>query len=262
MDSAQDGARQVRHSTALDVGARAGFAASGLLHLLIGYLAVRVAFGKASNEADQSGALATLAQHPGGKAVLIVFVVGFGALALWQLSLAVVGQGGEHDILDRAKCVGLAVIYLVMGWSALSFVRGKGRSSAHRSTDITATVMKHPGGRWLIAAVGLVILAIGCYHVYKGWRGKFLKELREHPGAAITWIGRIGYVAKGVALGIVGVLFVVAAAQHSSAKASGLDGALSTLRQAVGGQALLTLMGLGIATFGVYMLARVRFSRV
>ena len=92
-DEARDGARQIRHSTALDVGARAGFAASGVLHLMIAYLAVRVAFGKASKETDQSGALATLAQHPAGKALLIVFVIGFVALALWQLSLAVLGEG-------------------------------------------------------------------------------------------------------------------------------------------------------------------------
>lgn len=261
-DEARDGARQIRHSTALDVGARAGFAASGVLHLMIAYLAVRVAFGKASKETDQSGALATLAQHPAGKALLIVFVIGFVALALWQLSLAVLGEGRQHGILDRFKCVALAVVYLVMAWSAFSFVRNKGKSSAHRSTDITATVMKHPGGRWLIAIVGLVILAIGAYHAYKGVRARFLKDLREDPGRPVTWIGKIGYVAKGIALGIVGVLFVVAAAQHRSSDASGLDGALSTLRHAVGGQVLLTLMGLGLAAFGIYMLLRVRYARV
>ena len=149
-----------------------------------------------------------------------------------------------------------------MAWSAFSFVRNKGKSSAHRSTDITATVMKHPGGRWLIAIVGLVILAIGAYHAYKGVRARFLKDLREDPGRPVTWIGKIGYVAKGIALGIVGVLFVVAAAQHRSSDASGLDGALSTLRHAVGGQVLLTLMGLGLAAFGIYMLLRVRYARV
>ena len=96
----------------------------------------------------------------------------------------------------------------------------------------------------------------------KGIRTKFLEELREHPGTAITWTGRIGYAAKGIALTIVGVLFVVAAAKHRSSDASGLDGALSALRHAVAGQLLLTLMALGLAAFGVYSLARVRFGRV
>lgn len=262
MDEARDGVREVKNSTALDAGARVGFAASGLLHLLIGYLAVQVAFHRAGAAPDQSGALGTLAQHALGKALLIVFVVGFAALALWQLSLAVLGDGHDGGIAARIKCVGLAVVYLVMGWSALSFVRNQGHSSSARSSDLTAAVMKHPGGRWLVAIVGLAIIGVGCYHVYKGILARFLKELREHPGRVLTWIGRVGYAAKGVALGIVGALFVVAAAQHRSSDARGLDGALSTLREAFAGQLLLTLMGLGIAAFGVYSLARARYARV
>lgn len=262
MREARDGARQVKNSIPLDIGARAGFAASGLLHLLIGYLAVEVAFHRTTTAPDQSGALGTLAQHTAGKALLIVFVIGFAALALWQLSLAVVGEGRDRGVLDRFKHVALAVVYLAIAWSALSFVRNKGRSSAARSTDVTASIMQHPGGRWLVALVGLIIIGIGGFHLYKGVRAQFLQDLREHPGRALTWIGRVGYVAKGLALGIVGVLFVVAAAQHHPSDASGLDGALSVLRRAIAGQLLLTLMGVGLATFGVYALARARFARV
>ncbi|MFC6704572.1 DUF1206 domain-containing protein [Flexivirga alba] len=258
MSEARDGVRQVNESGALDVGARVGFAASGVLHLLIAYLAVRVAFHRSGKSPDQSGALATLAQNAAGKVLLIVFVAGFLALALWQLSRVFV----TREVTDRLQSGALTVVYLAMGWSALSFVRQKGRSSASTSTDFTATVMKHSGGRWLVAIIGLVIIGIGIYHVQKGIRTRFLKELREHPGAAITWTGRIGYGAKGIALGIVGALFVIAAAKHRSSQASGLDGALSTLRHAVAGQLLLTLMALGLAAFGVYSLARVRYGRV
>ncbi|GAB3493372.1 DUF1206 domain-containing protein [Flexivirga lutea] len=255
---ARDGARQVKNSTALDIGARAGFVASGVLHLLIAFLAVRVAFHRSSKSPDQSGALATLAQNPAGKALLIVFVVGFVALALWQLSRAVF----QHGVTDRIGAVALAVVYLAMAWTSLSFVRDHGKSSSSKSTDFTATVMKHQGGRWLVAIIGLVIVGVGAYHVYKGARTRFVEDLREHPGTVIIWIGRIGYAAKGVALGIVGVLFVVAAVRHRSSDAKGLDGALSTLGHAVAGQLLLTLMGLGLACFGVYLFGRARYARI
>lgn len=258
MNDARDGVRQVKNSRTLDVGARAGFVASGMLHLLIGYLALRVAFHKSGKNPDQSGALATLAQNGAGKALLIVFVVGFVALALWQLARVFIAAEAK----DRFQSGALVVIYLAMAWSALSFARGKGRSSRSTSTDFTATVMKQLGGRWLVAIIGLVIIGVGIYHVQKGIRTRFMEELREHPGTAITWSGRVGYAAKGIALGIVGVLFVVAAAKHRSSHASGLDGALSALQRATGGQLLLTLMGLGLAAFGVYSLARVRFGRV
>jgi len=262
MREAQDGARQVKNSTALEVGARTGFAASGLLHLLIGYLAVQVAFHRTRKSADQSGALATLADHTVGKILLIVFIAGFVALALWQLTLAIVGDGHEHPMVHRVKDLAVAVVYLAMAWTAFSFARNQGKSSSSKSTDVTASIMKQPGGRWLVAIVGLVVIGIGCYHVYKGARTRFVKELREHPGETVVWTGRIGYAAKGVALVIVGALFVAAAVQHRSSEARGLDGALSTLREAFAGQLLLTLMGLGLAIFGVYCFGRARYARV
>jgi len=103
---------------------------------------------------------------------------------------------------------------------------------------------------------------VGTYHVVKGWTKKFLIDLRENPGMLATRAGVIGYIAKGIALALVGGLFVTAAAQNSASKATGLDGALRSIRQQAFGSWLLTAVGLGIAAYGLYSFARARHARV
>lgn len=254
-------ARRAGDSRPVEWGARLGYAVSGLLHLLIGWIALRVAWGGGGRTADQSGALGTLAAEPGGKLVLWVAVVGFALLAVWQLTEAVTGAHGAKGS-DRVKAASKLVLYAALAWTALKFASGGGSSSKQQSVDITAKLMQHSGGRLLVGLVGLVIVAVGCYHVYKGWARKFLQDLQGHPGTWATRAGRIGYVAKGVALGVVGVLFVLAGAHKQPGKATGLDGALRTLRGGPFGSWLLSAVALGLAAYGLYCFARSRYTKV
>ena len=90
-------ARRVENSKLFHFMARLGFAASGLIHFLIGFIAIQVAIRAGGNEADQSGALAQVASTPGGVFVLWVAVVGLTALGLWLIIGAFVhpGSGGR-----------------------------------------------------------------------------------------------------------------------------------------------------------------------
>lgn len=262
MNSAEQAARTASNHPVVENGARVGYAVNAVLHLLIAWLALRVAFGSGGS-ADQSGALATLASTTGGKVILWVAVAGFALLALWQLVEAVVGaHGGEAS--DRLKALAKAVVYAVLAFSSLQFATGGGSSgqSKQQTTDFTQTLMEAPAGRILVGLVGLGILGVGGYHVYKGAKKKFLEDLEEHPGTWAVYAGQAGYIAKGVALAVVGVLFVVAAVKKSPGKASGLDGALHTLREQPFGTVLLVLVALGLAAFGIYCFARARYARV
>src|SRR5690242_12832684 len=88
----QQAASEAQDNPALELAARVGFVVSGLLHLLIGWIALQVAFGgSGGKQADQSGALSTLAGNGLGKVLLWLAVAGFLGLALWQLAEAVAG---------------------------------------------------------------------------------------------------------------------------------------------------------------------------
>lgn len=242
--------------------ARAGYAASGLIHVIIGWIAAQVALG-GGGDADQGGALGSLRSAPGGAVLLWLCVAGFAALALWQLVDAV---AGADELKDRVKDGAKAVVYGVLAVTAFTFARGGSSDGEQRTDDLTATLMGVPFGRVLVAAVGVGVLAVGGYHVYKGVSDKFLEDLRTtgggSSGRAVTWAGRLGYAAKGVALSVVGLLFVFAAWQADPEEAGGLDAALKALSEQPLGVALLLVVAVGLVLYGIYSFARARYARM
>lgn len=255
---ARGAARKAGDNPVIEWGARLGYAASGVLHLVLAWIAVQVAMGGSSQQASQSGALATVAHQSFGLFLLWVLAVGFALLALWQVTELITQRQG----FEKAKAAGKAVLYAALAWTALTFALGGHSSSNKQTKDFTRTLMDAPVGRVLVGAVGLAVIGVAAYHVHKGWKKKFLQDLQEHPGHWAVVAGRIGYIGKGIALVAVGVLFIVAAVQQSAGKATGLDGALRSLRDLPAGQVVLVGVAIGLAAYGVYSFARARYARV
>ncbi|SNS44540.1 protein of unknown function [Geodermatophilus saharensis] len=253
--------------------ARVGLVAYGVVHLLIAWLALQLAWGGGSGQsADQSGALATLAESPVGKPLLWILAIGLVALALWQAAevlrwrsgWSATGEARKKALGRSGKAVAKAVVYLVLAVLAFRFATGGGQSSSGQQQQTAAGVFGWPAGRWLVGLVGLVVIGVGVYHVVKGVTKKFLEQvdLASAPQSArraVTRLGQVGYPAKGVAFGVVGALLVYAAVTFDPAKASGLDGAMRTILDAPFGKILLTLVALGIAAFGAYCFVRARY---
>jgi hypothetical protein len=254
-------ARRAGDHPVVEWGARLGYAVVGLIHLIIAWIAIKLAWGigGGSKDADTSGALSTLSSSGTGPVLLWISVVGFLLLAVWQVTEAAVAHG---ETSDRLKAGAKGVMYLFFAWTTFQVTQGGGGSSEKQTEDFTAGLMGSPFGRLLVGVLGLVVLGIAAYHVHKGWKKKFLEDLREHPGDWAVTAGRVGYVAKGVALVVVGFFFLVAAVQADPDKAQGLDGALKTVKDQPFGPFLLTLVAIGIAAYGVYSFARSRYARV
>ncbi|MES2094200.1 MAG: DUF1206 domain-containing protein [Actinomycetota bacterium] len=263
-------ARQAKNSPVLSALARIGYAVNGILHLLIGGIAIGVALGVgagAGGEADQSGALGALASAPGGVFVLWVVVVGLAALGLWQVLSAALVR--DSDATKRVAHIagegGKAVAYLAIAATAFTFARGGSSNSAGSTTSFSATLLANPGGVFLLVVVGLGVLAIGVVFVVRGVRQSFTKKIRVPAGTAgkaVVALGVVGYVAKGIAVGVVGILFIVAAATANPSKASGLDGALKALLGLPFGAVILVAVGIGVIAFGLYSFARARLAKL
>jgi hypothetical protein len=259
-------------SDAFEYAARAGFAVSGVLHFLIAFIILRIAFGSGGN-ADQSGALAAIAKQPGGTLMLWAAAIGMAALALWHVAEAIVGKHpgersqGQQDNEDRpawkrAKDLGVAILYFAIAFSAARFAMGTGQSSGQQNTGLSAQLLQSGWGKFLLVLVGLGVAAVGGYHVYKGASKKFMKDLRVFGGTGITAVGVTGYIAKGLVFVGAGLLVIIASLRADPSKAAGFDAAVKALGEAPYGKFLLILAALGIAAFGAYSFVRSKHGRM
>ncbi len=259
-------ARRLSNSVWLERTVRLGLVAYGVVHLLIGWLALQLAFGHQSNAANQQGALHDLAGQPFGTPLLWLVAVGLIALAIWQATEAWWGHTREDEpkrAFKRVGSAGKAVVYAAIGVSAAKIAVGAGSSS--KSQQLTARLMDLPFGRLLVAAVGVVILVVAVVHAKRGLTKSFEKDLQAgatsgSSGTGIVRLGQIGYLAKAVAFTVLGGLFVWAAWTYDAKKAGGLDAALSTLLGQGLGPWLLVVVALGIGCFGLYCFAWARHA--
>jgi len=254
------------------VAARIGFVISGLLHLLIAYLIVRIAMGS-GGDADQTGALRAVAMTDGGNVALWATAVALIPLTLWRIAETVLGlHPGEHrraraDPEDfrwpnRLKALGLAVVYTAVGVTAVQFALGRRKSGAAENAGLSARLMQSTEGKAVLVAIGCVILAIGAYFAFKGASRRFCDDLNVSPGTVITVLGVIGYVAEGLVLAGAGALVIVAAVRADPSKATGLDGAVKALGHGPSGTVLVLCAALGFAAYGCYSFALSRYSRM
>ncbi|PXX69302.1 uncharacterized protein DUF1206 [Nocardia tenerifensis] len=262
-------AERIAQNSVFERFARAGFVMTGIVHLFVGYIAIRIALGGRGGNADQSGALAELASKPGGIIAMWFGVVAFLLMALWRLTEAVFGSASKPDadstkkeVFRRVKAVALAVIYFLFALSAFGFARGSGKSNSEKSTGLTGRLMQNTAGTVLLVIVGLIIIGVGGYHIYKGVTRRFLRDLHSNPGTVVRRLGMAGYIAKGLAVAAIGLLVIIAVTNSEPDKAAGLDGALKTLGAQPYGVILLIIAGLGIITYGLYSFVMARHAKM
>lgn len=265
---AADTAEAASNSTVLDVVARSGFGVMAVLHIVIGAIAVALVLG-APGQAEPTGAIEQLAANPWGPAVMWAACIACAGLALWQLSEATLR--GRH--LPRREQLGklissgfLAVAYGSVGLSFAGFGLGQRGDSGDSTRDFSTALVQSPFGVPALVGLGLTIMGIGVYFIVKGFGKKFKEELQHFEGTRrgklISVLGVTGHVAKGLALILTGLLFVIAAATNNPGSSTGLDGSLKALRDHPFGPYLLLAIGAGFIAYGVFALVRARFGRM
>jgi len=268
---AGDKAEQVGDSKALEVLARVGLVAYGVVHLLLGWLALQIAWGLSGREsADTSGAMKTLADQPFGQVLLWLVAVGLAALALWQASAVIWGYRnleGAKRVRKQVTSGAKAVVFAALGYSAGAAALGAGSSSAQSQQQATSGVLGWSGGRVIVIVAGLVIIGVGVAAIVKGVRKSFAEEIDTSPlsptlRTAVARLGQVGYIAKGLALGVVGGLLSYATLTFDPRKVQGLDGAMHTILAQPFGRFLLTAVALGFAAFGLFAILQSRYRRM
>ena len=265
--SGKTAANAAQNSTILRTLARIGYVVLGIVHIVIGAIAISVAQGT-GGEADQGGAMQQVSSWPFGGVLLWVIAIGLFALGLWQIAQAFLERDPDTKRKwgHRAKYVGTALAYFAIAVTALVYALGGQQDSSQSTETFTAQLLATPGGVFLVVLIGLVILGVGIAFVYRGAKRSFEKHL-DLPGnpttrKGIVTFGVVGYIAKGIAVGVVGVLFIVAALTADPEKAGGLDAALKSLADLPFGTFILWLIGAGLIVYGIFCFARARYAKM
>ncbi|XVV03716.1 DUF1206 domain-containing protein [Actinosynnema sp. CA-248983] len=261
-------AHEVRRHPAVQVLGRAGMVCYGVVHVLLAVLTAQVVFGDSGERTDQKGAVGTIAETSFGPVLLWVLAVGLFAFALWQVSMAVSGyqwvSPERKRWYRRFGSVGRAITGVVIGIAAIGYATGSSqKSSTEQSQTWTAKVLALPFGQVLVGAVAVFVIGLGVAVARKGVKKSFEDDLdmSELPAGTRQWVerlGRVGWIGKGIAYGLIGVLVGFAAIEADPAESGGLDKALHTLAAQPYGIFLLALIALGFLGFGVYCFAAAR----
>ncbi|MCW8376347.1 DUF1206 domain-containing protein [Streptomyces justiciae] len=271
-DGRMDAERAARGSVT-EGAARAGLVARGVIYLLVGALALQIAFGDGKRQADRGGALAELSDKPFGAVLLWALGAGLVGMALWRLSEAVFGSVGPEGRTVKKRLLALTrfVFYGFVAYSVLSFAAGSGgggkRSSDKQSKDVTAKALELPAGQWIVALAGAGVAVagvwIGARAVMRAYQDEFkLGEMSPRTRRLVDVTGVGGGAARGLVFATAGAFAVSAAVDYDPDKAKGLDDTLRTFADTPLGPWLLACVAAGLVLFGLFSFAMARWRRV
>lgn len=249
--------------------ARVGWAARGISYAVSGGIAVALAAGLFTEDADQKGALRLVADATGGSALLLLLGLGLALFALWETIYLFVMRG--LDVLTWLDRVGKLIGIVFYGSLAISAIRlallsssSDGKWTVER---LSALALQYPMGRVALAAAGLVVAAIAVRRGRRTFTGDYSEDLKlqlagNTEKSAIDALGRTGEFGRALSFVLIATFLMVAAWQGQATEAGGLDSTLRQTTQTAGGSILVAITGLGLTAYGLFCIASARYRRM
>jgi hypothetical protein len=251
---------------------RLGFVVRGLIYVIIGVLALQLAVGAGGATTTPTSAIALIGRQPLGKYLLVVVAAGLAGYSLWGFVRAILdplGRGtSAKGLLDRAGFFFSGVSYgILLIPTVLTLLSKPSPSTASSTPGVPASLLSGPYGKSLIVAFGLFWIAAGAGQIMTAYVAHFTRDLKtstmsQQEIKAATWLGRIGFAARGIVFGLIGVIILQTTFAVGARQAEGFDGALAALAHAPYGDILLGAVAIGLIVFGAYSALCAKWNKI
>ncbi len=176
--------------------ARLGYAAKGVVYVLIGMMAMLVALGRKRQPVDFSEVLIQVVREPFGRLLLALLTIGLACYGLWCLVQAVLDTENKGTsffaIVTRLLYAAVGFVYLALAWSAGRLITGAGsvRPGDRPEQEWAASFLAlTPYGQWLVAFVGAGFIGSVSTSFTEPIRTvlKFSKLKEQHAKQKTSW---------------------------------------------------------------------------
>ena len=255
----------------LVVVARGGYAARGVLYLIIGIFALLAALDS-TRAKDSHRSLEALLSQPFGYVLVGLVVAGLLAFAAWRVLQAI--RDVDHHGKDmkgwiiRAGLLAGGVANGALAFFALgllvSGIRSSGNSGGGQTKDLLAHLLSWEHSNLLVYLIALVPLGVGIAHIIKGWKATFEKyfEADEDVMRYVRPVSRFGLIARGVVFIEIALLLMISGSTYQAMDPPGMKEALDALQNLPAGGLILMVMALGMIAFSVYSFSEAAWRKI
>jgi hypothetical protein len=253
--------------------ARAGFLVKGILYLVIGTLAIRVAAASGGRVTGTRGALLSVLGQPFGQTLLLVAAIGLFGYAAWRVVQGVLDPdryGRDwKGLAMRIGFVARGVMHAALGWQALRLHRGLSASGGASERVAAQELLAWPFGDWVIIVAGVGLVGFAIQQIYASYTGALepgldVAGLRREAGEWAVNVSRFGLAARALVFIVLGWSAVVAGWARDASAVDSTASSLRTLGSQPGdlGQWLLGVAAAGFIAYGFYQIIHARYLRI
>lgn len=258
-------------SQAVRVMYRLGYAAKGLVFLIIGVMALMLSLGMGGQLSDPTDALRVIHRQPFGQSLLLLMGVSLLGFVFWRIAQAIFNvEHNPRTPMNTVKRIGYALsglAYLSLSVLAIrGFMDGRVQQKSEGSMALTAKALEMPVGPALVMLAGAIIIGVGIVHAYLGLSKRFMKvyeqgSMTEKEREIVTTSGMIGLPARGFTFGIIGYFFIRAGMHANASETKNTKGVMEHILSLPFGEIILLVIATGFICYAVYCFAAARFRR-
>lgn len=242
--------------------ARAGYCAKSVVYSVLGSMIIYAAlYARSVDNLSKKDIFEKIDSSTFGSALLLLVVIGLVCYVIWRLvqfclNPEELDNRKPMELVTRSFYFISALLYTSVAYTAFKVLHGS-YEQGKSSKTLTAELLQHPLGMYLIAGIGAIIIVFAGVQLKHAVKQDFMSkfdtsQLSSKERQIIYLSGRLGFIGRAVIYVIIGGFVTFAAINHRPSQAGGLSDALMVILNKPFGPYLMAAVGVSMFAFGIF----------